>query len=217
MDRDDLAARIDSYAHRQGASDAEILTFIEDARTMLGEDLRSGVNLVELVLLLTDGEVAMPADYVEIFQVFRYELVGTVQKEQLQYATPNYFSAFWQETGDAMYYTIEPGGAAPALARLRIAPTGDTSVFVQYFQHPAELTLGTSENTVLTRFPQLYLFACLRLAAIWAGDGKYMDSMARAYGNEVSRINARFRRSRAGADAVAQGAHAFAARPAKGV
>ena len=203
MDRDDLAARIDSYMHRYGALDADILTFIADARSMIAQDLRTQHNLTSATVAMTGGTGTLPADFEAVQTV--YEPAGG----RLEYVTADFAASWREETDTPTMYTIDTG--------LRSYPLTDGNYTLYYYQLPTELTAGGTENTVLTRLPLVYLSACLYLGGIWTASPEFLQAMLDFYQREIGKANAAYKRSRRGHEAAQQGTHSFAANPPKGV
>lgn len=217
MDRDDLEARIDSYTHRFGANSADILTFIEDVRTRIGEDLRCAANFKDTALVVTDGQVELPADFRKVYGLFRFETVGSIVKEAIEPVTISFLQSQGQQAGEPDYFAVDALAVAPETQGISLFPQNTSTVYLYYFSVPDALTLGADTNQVLSDLPMVYLFACLRLAGLWAGDGKYYQAMTEAYDDEVRRANRAFRLGRFTDDSVGQGTHSFGALPTKGV
>lgn len=208
MDRDDLAARIDTYMHRFGDINSAILLFIEDARQMIGQDLRALANWDSSNITVASGTGTVPTNLVEVQSIFGPD------GQMLEYATPTFLAGYRNETGVAQYYTIE--STAISGGTFKAYPAQDGTYPINYFELPDELTNGTDENRVLTALPFLYIAACMIPAMAWAQDGESLQTWSQLYDEQVRRANRRFNRSRQGREAVAQGTQSFVARPVSG-
>jgi len=211
MDRDGLAARLDSYGHRYDDLTADILTFIEDATKHIGVDLRSQHNMNRTEVAVVSGASLLPADFEEMFNCQRSD------GKRLQYITADYASEWREESGEPRFYSIAVGGIAIGNASLEVFPKATESIFVEYFGQPDALSAGGSFNTVLSNLPLLYIYKCLSLMATWANDWESVGQLDNAYERELARANRAWVRARRTTDAVGQSTHPFVASPAKGV
>lgn len=207
MDRDDLVSRIDSYMHRHGDIDTEILTFIEDARGVIGQDLRSLANWRTNSVTGASGIYTLPDDFVEMHSLFGAD------GQMLEYVSPTYAASWREETGIAQYYTINHGRTSN---EMRVYPLQTGSLSANYFERPEELSAGSSSNQVLTDLPFLYIAACMVPAMAWAMDGEGLSFWSNLYDEQVARANRAFKRARIGREGVQQSTQAFAAAPVKG-
>ncbi len=179
MNRDDLVTQIESYAKR-GDLTADILSsFLPLAEARIGRDLKSNENDIVLELPGAVSPFDLPDDYGQIRALQVAQDRGPRTLKSVDLHTINNFSQ--RSGGAAKLYVI---AALKVITRPTTA--GDFTLF--YWNRPS-LPTGASENDVLDRWPNVYLFATLHELHIFERDPEQAGLTLSVYDRDIVRIN----------------------------
>jgi hypothetical protein len=136
------------------------------AEAELSRRLRIREMLETDLLTMTSSlnAVTLPADFREAYSVY-YTNVNSPQ--EIQYASPGFFSRtnLYQQAGLPSYFFVDDGAIV-------FGPTPDAAYQfnLKYYADIPNLSGSQTTNNVLTKFPDLYLTACLKQAYIASQD-----------------------------------------------
>lgn len=184
MNYGELQTTIKAYTHRRDL-DAVIPTFIELAESRISTALRSLENEELALLSMTSNPFPLPADYAEASAV-------TAQADRgpraLERVTPTRMARM-QSIGANMdgaprYFTVAAG-------QITVWPfvTNPTELDITYWTQLAALVLDPDTNAILTRWPQLYLYASLVEAYVYIADTDRRDEALTIFTSEIDFIN----------------------------
>ena len=178
MTRDELVDQVEQYAKRTDLT-AEILSiFLPQAEARIGRDLKSNENDIVLPLPGVASPFDLPDDYGQIRALQVEQDRGPRTLKSVDLHTINNHS---QQGTAARIYVI-----AARQVITRPATAGDFTLF--YWNRPS-LPDGTSENDVLDRWPNVYLFGTLAELHIFERDQENAATTRGLFDNEVARIN----------------------------
>lgn len=188
MTRDELAAQVASYMHRDDLTQ-EIPGFIELATDRIGRDLRSRENQA----ILDPFEPAQALDELpEDFRAMR-ELTFVVGNRRCKVSS----------AAAGTIAAVSISGSRPIFYRIlgksiEIQPYQALEYRLVYFNAPAALETGDSTNAVLDNYPAIYLYASLIEAFFFTQDAGGRDLSLATYSGEVEIENARSAKSDGG-------------------
>lgn len=140
---------------------AQIPDFIAFAEARLNRTLRTREMLTRRRTATTDGFIKLPFDYLETFQL-QLPANATNTPEPLTYIGPNEVAQYkaTSMSGKTRYYTIIDGA-------FELIPTPSSSVelTITYYAKIPALSASQTTNWLLTKAPDLYLYATLLTAA----------------------------------------------------
>ena len=177
MTRTELEALIASYMHRSDLT-GDIPGFISLATQRLGRMLRSQVNQTIAILQPVTATSDLPANYRGMRALYAQESRGPVALSSVSTHRITRFA----NTGSPAAYSITG-------KKLTIAPFRAGDFELHYYNEPAELVSGTSENAVLDEYPYLYLYASLVEANIFLQNPDQAARMLSIFTGEVHDVN----------------------------
>ena len=185
MNYTELTAAITSWAHRSDVA-AQADTFIQLAEAEFNTRLRTVDQETVAELVCNTRYTALPSDFLEMRAV---EYLGTTISN-LTDATPEFISA-WRTaspTGESKAYTLRGlyiellpnlGADDPAIDGFGddVLPfqSGEVELTIHYWAKVPALTALAPTNWLINAHPNLYLYACLRNAAIWTKDDRGIE------------------------------------------
>lgn len=188
MNYTELTAAITSWAHRSDVS-AQADTFIQLAEAEFNTRLRTVDQETVAELVCNTRYTALPADFLEMRAV---EYLGDTISN-LTYATPEFVSE-WRRaspTGKSKAYTLRGlyiellpnlGADDPDVDGFGddVAPfqSGEVPLTIHYWAKVPALTALAPTNWLINDHPNLYLYECLRQAAIWTKDDRAIERYA---------------------------------------
>ena len=179
MNRDELIAQVEAYAKRADLTQEIIDFFLPAAESRIGRDLKSFENEVEAVIAVTTNPFAVPDDYGQVRAIEVEAERGPRTLVSVDLQTIN--------RGDKKGQPPDVYAIAGGFVHLRpFDENADVTFF--YWSRPALPDPG-SENDVLTRWPQVYLYGTLAELHIFERDDERAGSAAGLYQVEVDRIN----------------------------
>lgn len=154
----DLLASVASWMNRTDLT-AVIPDFVTLAESKIARDLRLRKQLINstLTTLTTTRAVSLPADWLA------FENVTIVNYPPLTYITLDQMDMKYPEagfSGPPFVYTMEGDSVL-------FGPTPDAAytVLINYYARFPALSGGT--NWLMTNYPNIYLYACLREASLF--------------------------------------------------
>lgn len=149
------------------------------ANATINNEFRLLEMQVETTLAVTSDSVALPADFMQVVSLtidhgnYKTAVIPTTEQTQASgyrnQGRPAYFAVHNDEL------TIEP------------EPDGDYTLNLRYYARQADFSADADTNAVLTTYPDLYLYASLGHAAIWAKDDQSAATYAMAFKGATDR------------------------------
>lgn len=156
----ELRASVADWLNREDLT-AQIPDFITFAEARLNRTLRTREMLTRRRTVTTDGFIGLPPDYLETYQL-QLPANATNTPEPLTFIGPDEAARFkaTSMTGKTRYYTIIDGA-------FELIPTPSSSVelTITYYAKVPALSSTQATNWLLTKAPDLYLYATLANAA----------------------------------------------------
>lgn len=156
----ELKASVADWLNREDLT-AQIPDFITFAEARLNRTLRTREMLTRRRTTTTNGFIALPFDYLETYQL-QLPSNATNTPEPLTFIGPDEAARFkaTSMTGKTRYYTIIDGA-------FELIPTPSSSVelTITYYAKVPALSSTQATNWLLTKAPDLYLYATLANAA----------------------------------------------------
>ena len=182
MNRDDLVVLVASYAKR-GDLTTEIETmFIPIAESRIGRDLKSAENEVAVQIIEAGGlPIPYPDDYGQLRAIDVAQDGGPKTLLALDLHSINQHNSEQGISGPAEFYT-----AADSAFIMKPSQNG---TFTFYYWSRPSLPTGASENAVLDRWPEVYLYATLAELHRWEVNPDPAAQAAQQYAADVARIN----------------------------
>jgi hypothetical protein len=175
LDREDLTARVPD--------------FVLMAESMINRDLRVADMEKTATAYLTDGAVALPADFNEPRRILS-NATGAYQIA-LEPLSPTEAGNLYpsSQSGVPVHYTISGN-------TLATYPGGGTSqvTMIYYAKLPTLLAYGT--NWLLTKAPDIYLYGSLLHSGPYLGDDGRATTWAQLYQAALEKLQAADQRSR---------------------
>jgi hypothetical protein len=154
-----LQAVIADRLHRD-----DLTTQIVDAIALAEAEMETDCRLVDFeataTVTITAGVGTMPTGYNGIRSVYWV----SSPNHPMDYIPPDrYDSLRAQDSGDGFYYTVSG-------STIRTTPMGDGSVVLTYTAHFSPLSTTNTSNTLLTNYPDAYLYGTLKHMALHTQD-----------------------------------------------
>lgn len=192
-DKASLSAAIASYMHRTDLG-AITDTFIDFATKRLSRDLRVAENEVNTVLTVVADPMPLPLDFKQMRQI---SYAGGGAQIALRAASLSQIARYSKAGGGAAFYAVTGRHLLVAPARI-----GDFNII--YFAALPALVSDDDTNDVLAAHSNLYLYACLMEAFVYAQDTDGYLLAKQNYTQELKEANNSAESARAGA-AMAMG------------
>lgn len=172
----ELKAAIASFLHRDDLT-AEIDDFIDMAEADLQVRGRLGQWDTSATVTITSGSGPLPSDFAEAKAV-RYSTAGT-----LQFAPLGGFDemATAGTSGTPRYYTIRG-------SNLLVYPIYSGDVTLVYSARFTPLSGSATSNSLLTLFPDAYLYGSLAHACAWLQDRDNMIAYQAIANGAIERV-----------------------------
>lgn len=156
----ELKSAVADWLNREDLT-TQIPDFIAFAEARINRTLRTREMLTRRKTLTTSGFIGLPADYLETYQL-QLPANATNTPEPLTYIGPNEVAQFKSNsmTGKTRYYTIIDGAF-----ELIPTPSSSTELTITYYAKVPALSSSQTTNWLLTKAPDLYLYATLLTAA----------------------------------------------------
>lgn len=156
----ELKAAVADWLNREDLT-SQIPDFIAFAEARINRTLRTREMLTRRRTVTTDGFINLPFDYLETYQL-QLPANATNTPEPLTYIGPNEVAQYKSQsmTGKTRYYTIIDGAF-----ELVPAPSSNVELTITYYAKVPSLSDAQTSNWLLTKAPDLYLYATLLTAA----------------------------------------------------
>lgn len=191
----ELQAAVKSWLHRASLGDSNISDAVPDLITVgearINREVRSLVQEQRSTSTLSGAYINVPSDLLEIRSV--WVTTGGIAYK-LDYATPDALFVMYPDTsgsGIPKWYTIIGD-------EIRFGPVPDSGYTVEIWYIKRLSALSSSGNTLFTNYPDLYLYAALAAAVLYAKDDKRIDVWESQYRMVRDSINSAEERGRRG-------------------
>ena len=156
----ELRASVADWLNREDLT-SQIPDFITFAEARLNRTLRTREMLTRRRTVTTDGFIGLPPDYLETYQL-QLPTNATNTPEPLTFIGPDEAARFkaTSMTGKTRYYTIIDGAF-----ELIPTPSNSVELTITYYAKVPALSSTQATNWLLTKAPDLYLYATLANAA----------------------------------------------------
>jgi hypothetical protein len=116
-----------------------------------------------------NGEATLPTDYL----AWRTVTVLTNPRVELEYVAPSFMEDQYGDraAGQARYFTVRG-------TKITVVPLTSSTVRFDYYAKIPALSDANTTNWLLTKYPNTYLYQCLKHAAVFIRD----DNAAGTYG-----------------------------------
>lgn len=113
---------------------------------------------------LNDNAEDLPTGFLEAYSV---RFSGSNSPQEIQYADAGYFARnnLYASQGQPSFFYFDETSMI-----VGPAPDGDYDIILDYYKSIPNLSGSQTTNSVLTAFPDIYLFACLKQAYIASQD-----------------------------------------------
>ena len=183
-DRDGLVDTIESYAKRTDLTSEIETLFIPFAEARIGRDLKSAENETQLeVVVSTSVPIDYPDDYGQIRAIDVARTGGAFTLRAVDLHTINR-----HQRNDNLENNRGPEVYTARDSQFIIRPSQNGTFTLFYWFRPL-LVDGTSENAILDRWPELYLYASLVELHRWERDAQRAAEALQIYQVETQRIN----------------------------
>lgn len=192
----ELKASIADWLNRQDLT-AQIPDFIALAEARINRTLRVREMLVRRRTVTPNQFIALPVDYLETFQLQLPPDSTGQPNEPLRYIGPDEISVLSAKniTGKTRYYTIIDG----AFELLPAPSSGGVELTITYYAKIPVLSSTLPTNWLLTKAPDVYLYASLLTAAPYLNNDERVPvwaELASSSFNELMTDSERASRSR---------------------
>ena len=188
----ELQSSIADFLNRDDLT-AVIPTFVDMAEAALNRDLRHWRNENRAIAPVNSRYSALPSDFVE---PIRMELSGDKTKVTLMshYDMQTQREATNDRVGKPLHYNITQG-------EIELFPTPDVTYNLEmyYYGKIPALSASVTTNSVLTNFPDAYLYGSLVHSAPYLGDDQRTQVWAALYQSTIDAINRQSESAKQGA------------------
>ena len=188
----ELQSSIADFLNRDDLT-AVIPTFVDMAEAALNRDLRHWRNENRAIAPVNSRYSALPSDFVE---PIRMELSGDKTKVTLMshYDMQSQREATNDRVGKPLHYNITQG-------EIELFPTPDVTYNLEmyYYGKIPALSASVTTNSVLTNFPDAYLYGSLVHSAPYLGDDQRTQVWAALYQSTIDAINRQSESAKQGA------------------
>ncbi|WP_455296456.1 phage adaptor protein [Brucella pituitosa] len=179
---DDLVSSIQNWMFDRPDLAPMCGDFIALAEGELNQELRTRQQLTTTALTLdASGTATLPVDYLS----FREVVALTNPRRVLELAAPSYRDQEmpYRIAGDPKYFTIDGG-------IITVLPLTSSQIEISYFAKIPALSTEEPQNWLLDKFPNIYLYAACKQAAIFIGDSDRTNTMGSAYQAALNQFKA---------------------------
>jgi len=135
----------------------------------------------------SDNTSPLPTDFIEVYSMYVNSPVQEVQSASAGYFARN---NLYLTPGNPTYFFIDNGNFVWGPI-----PDADYTVSLDYYKKIPSLSLTQSTNDVLTDFPDMYLFTCLKHAYILAQDVEREGVYEARVANLIAEANSKDRKT----------------------
>lgn len=198
-----LVAMVPDYA---GRGDPRFITRVPDfialgeARIFRTLRTREMIVSTTLPIVAAANTSALPADFLD------FARVSAPNQPRVEYMPADQLYDLPQP-GDETRYTIDGLNLVYGIA----APAGGLSIAVRYYQHPGNLgTVLGGSTWLLQKNPQVYLYAALCEAALWAKNPSKAGEWGTLLDKEIDGLMSQDRAQQANAGRLRQAGQLYA-------
>jgi hypothetical protein len=188
MTRAAIEARVNRYLHRTDFTQDDFTDAFNVTNARLGQELRSVVNQVELVLSGYTLPYPLPADFRELnyITVATNGGVRTLESSNLDW---NVVAQRIYNSGSPWYYAVINGA-------LEFAPATTPDAKLYYWQEPAALVAPEDTNPVMDMYPELYRYGVAAELSLLTQDPELMQGYGSLFDSRIESINYQSRMAR---------------------
>lgn len=165
-----LKSAIADWLHRSDLT-AVIPTFIMLAESRINRDLRVS-DMEKVVSGSVAGDITLPTDFRQVKSLI-------VDDRKINYLSEK----------QGMVYEGEPYGYSQVGGALKLYPAGGQSYTLQYYASIPSLSDAAPANWLLSKYPEIYLYASLLESAPYMNDDARMQTWAMAYQNAITTLS----------------------------
>jgi hypothetical protein len=179
---------LDSYTNLKTAvadlvNRTDLTSQIVDAVTLCESSLQTKCKMLEgetsATVTITAGSGLLPAGFIGMRSVYW----DTDPDRALSYVTPDVYDAMRvNDSGDGFYYTITG-------STIKTTPMGDGSIVMTYLARFTALSGSNATNTILTNFPDAYLYGTAMHVSILTEDDAKAQKFGLLFNAICDRIN----------------------------
>ena len=178
MDKLKLKDLVSNYLHRKDMT-SELDYFVDFATTRIGAELKCAENEVNTTYQMTANPGALPNNFGNIRSLRYVVSSGTISLR----STNSQMMARHSKAILPQFYIVRGKTLETAGTSL------NTDFYIDYFAEPDHLANDTDTNAVLTKYPHLYLYACLMEGFFFVQDNDGQERAEAQYLKELRRIN----------------------------
>jgi hypothetical protein len=157
---------------------SQIPLFIRLCEASVGRNLRISDMETVATLPMVDGEITLPADFIEVINIEGDDIYEAWTPITLSQSRRDYPT---ESGGITAHYTITG-------STLKSWPSGgDADVLLTYYARPPALTPGNS-NWLLQKAPDIYLYGSLKHSAPWLEDDGRIQVWEMLYQQALSEV-----------------------------
>ncbi len=167
----ELKMAISNWSHRADLSSTQLEEFIALAES----DLQVRANLTqwdtETTVTLTSGSGTLPADFMSMRSI--HFGANSVQLSPVSVPKGSYIAGATDPAEPINYYIVG--------SDLRVVPIGTGDASILYVARFVPLSGAATTNSLLTLFPDAYLWGSMIQFATWASDDALLQKMGLLY------------------------------------
>ncbi len=181
----ELQTAIANYMERD-----DLTLFIPDFIRLAETDIRAELRVREMIsrssITVNALQISLPSDYLQSIEI----RLLTSPLTTLQYVSPHEMTNYRRTgTGKPKYFTIH------SEIEFDITPDSSYSGEIVYYGQE-DLLEDTATNTILTQFPNVYLFGALKHTEPFLMNDERVATWAAFYGSTIKSLNKASNRSR---------------------
>jgi len=161
---------------------SKIPDFITIAESQLASDLRIREMEKRVTASISTEYFDIPTDFIEMRNI----QLNTSPITRLNYYSPEQMDTFepYTSSGKPLFYTIHG-------TEFQLKPIPDQSYTIEmtYFYRPTAFSADNDTNTILTRYPDIYLYASCLAAQPYLADDKRIALWLTAYQTRIAILN----------------------------
>ena len=173
----DLQTTVANFLHRSDIA-SEISDFIKLAESDMQVRAKLSQWDTSATVSLTSGSGSLPSDFAAAISCNYGSQAGN-----LQFLPKGVFAGYSlaNTSGEPLYYTVEG-------SNLKVAPGATGDATLRYTARFTPLSSTATTNSLLTLFPDTYLYGALMHAATWEADDAALQKYAGLFEQGIRRI-----------------------------
>lgn len=172
----ELKSAVQSWHARGDTEPASIYGLVT---AELNNRLRLRVMETETTLSATAEDVALPSDFLSVVHVY----IDQDRRVPLAGVTEFAKNEIYRSSGEPREYTIINGYLS-----LNPIPDGTYSLNLRYIAKLDDFSADSDTNTVLTTYPQIYLYGALQHVALWSQDIEAANFWGAKFEAEMAKV-----------------------------